>query len=208
MTEDDARALIARDVSRETFERLEAYATALVKWQKAINLIAPATVDHLWQRHFLDSAQVFAHRLTDTGLWLDLGSGGGFPGLVCAILAAEKAPELQFGFIESDLRKGSFLREVARQTGLKIAVLTRRIEDAPPQSANVISARALAPLSRLCDLSHRHLAPGGICLFQKGESHAAELDAARTEWHMDVTTFASQTAANAVIYRIGELSRA
>nr|WP_238475564.1 16S rRNA (guanine(527)-N(7))-methyltransferase RsmG [Rhodophyticola sp. CCM32] len=194
------------DVSRETAGRFDAYAAALIKWQKAINLVAPASLNHLWYRHFLDSAQVFPLRIKDQGLWLDIGSGGGFPGLICAILATEKSPDLRFTFIESDLRKCSFLREVARQTGLKISVLSRRIEDAPPQGANVISARALAPLTKLCTLAQPHLAPDGVCLFQKGESHQAELDAARAEWQMGMVQFDSQTADGAVIYRIGDLA--
>ncbi|MBO6601731.1 MAG: 16S rRNA (guanine(527)-N(7))-methyltransferase RsmG [Roseicyclus sp.] len=207
MTEAEAQAWLAADVSRETWDRLVTFAEALVKWQKAINLVAPGSLDALWQRHFLDSAQIFPLRQQDAGLWLDLGSGGGFPGLVCAILAAEKAPELRFTFIESDLRKGSFLRDVARQTGVRISVLTRRIEDAPAQNAAVISARALAPLGRLCELAAPHLAADGICLFQKGANHATELDVARGEWHMKVTEVESQTAAGAVIYKIEELAR-
>ncbi|RMA42812.1 16S rRNA (guanine(527)-N(7))-methyltransferase RsmG [Rhodophyticola porphyridii] len=207
MTEAEAQGRLAADVSRETWDRLVTFAEALVKWQKAINLVAPGSLDALWQRHFLDSAQIFPLRQKESGLWLDIGSGGGFPGLVCAILAAEKAPELRFTFIESDLRKCSFLRDVARQTGVRISVLTRRIEDAPPQSAAIISARALAPLGRLCELAAPHLAPDGVCLFQKGANHATELDVARAEWHMKVTEVESQTAAGAVIYKIEELAR-
>ncbi len=208
MTEEEARARIAARVSRETIERLKLYADALVKWQKAINLVSPNSLSSIWARHFLDSAQLFDLRPVDEGTWLDLGSGGGFPGLVCAVLAKEAAPGWSFTLIESDLRKASFLRDVARRMEVPVSVLSRRIEDAPPQGADVISARALAPLPRLLALAFPHLAPDGICLFLKGERHEAEFQAAQTEWRMDAQTFPSQTAPGAVIYRIGGLARA
>lgn len=208
MTEDEARARIAADVSRETFNRLETYAVALVKWQKAINLVAPSTIPELWSRHFLDSAQVFDLNDARDGLWLDIGSGGGFPGLVCAAIAAEKAPDMRFTFIESDLRKGSFLRTVAAEMGLKIGVLTRRIEEAPPQNAAVISARALASLTRLLGFAEQHLARGGTALFLKGATHAQEVEEALETWQMTMESVPSQTADGAVILKIGDVRRA
>ncbi|MBC6437799.1 MAG: 16S rRNA (guanine(527)-N(7))-methyltransferase RsmG [Rhodobacteraceae bacterium] len=208
MTEGEARCLIQKRVSRETFDRLEELAATLVKWQRAINLIAPGTLTRMWVRHFLDSAQVFSLRQTDHGHWLDIGSGGGFPGLICAILAAEAAPELRFTFLESDLRKGAFLRDAACRMDLGILVLTRRIEKTKAQGADIISARALATLPRLSALAAPHLAPEGICLFQKGRNHRHELDAARQEWHMKFTAFESETSPESAIYRIGGLSRA
>lgn len=207
MTEDEARAQLKERVSRETFARLELYETELRRWQGTINLVASSTLDQVWLRHFLDSCQVFDLRPTNTGHWLDIGSGGGFPGLVCAILAAEDAPEMGFTFIESDLRKCSFLRETARKAGIAVRILSRRIEDAPPQSADVISARALASLDKLCALAEPHLKPDAICLFQKGKTHMDELAAATGNWRMKQETFPSKTDAEAVIYRIKELTR-
>ena len=208
MTEEEARARIAANVSRETFERLELYAAALVKWQKAINLVAPSTIPELWARHFLDSAQVFDVCPATEGLWLDIGSGAGFPGLVCAAIAAEKAPGLRFTFIESDLRKGSFLRTVAAEMGLKIGVLTRRIEEAPPQNAAVISARALASLTRLLGHAEHHLSPDGTALFMKGATHGQEVEEALETWAMTMDSVPSQTADGAVILKIGDIRRA
>ena len=208
MTEEEARARIAANVSRETFERLELYAAALVKWQKAINLVAPGTIPELWARHFLDSAKVFDLCPATEGLWLDIGSGAGFPGLVCAAIAAEKAPGLRFTFIESDLRKGSFLRTVAVEMGLKIGVLTRRIEEAPPQNAAVISARALASLTRLLGHAERHLSPDGTALFMKGATHGQEVEEALEAWAMTMDSVPSQTADGAVILKIGDIRRA
>lgn len=208
MTEDEARAKLQANVSRETFVRLERYAAALVKWQRAINLVAPSTIPELWGRHFLDSAQVFDLCPVTSGLWLDIGSGAGFPGLVCAVIAAEKAPDIRFTFIESDLRKGSFLRTVAAEMGVKIGVLTRRIEDAPAQGADVLSARALAPLSKLLGFADRHLSPDGTALFLKGATHQQEIEEALETWRMSVDSVPSQTAEGAVILKIGDLHRA
>ncbi|AHM03453.1 rRNA small subunit methyltransferase, glucose inhibited division protein GidB [Roseibacterium elongatum DSM 19469] len=206
MTEDAARARLFSGVSRETSEKLIAYHTALLKWQKAINLISPSTLGTAWERHFLDSAQVFEAATKTEGKWLDLGSGGGFPGMVCAILASEKAPQLSFTFIESDIRKCSFLREVGRQVGASVNVLSRRIEDAPPQRADVISARALVNLDQLLGYAHRHLAPDGECLFQKGAAYREELASAQANWQTDADCIPSTTAADAAILRIGNIS--
>ena len=208
MTEEEARARLQADVSRETFERLETYAAALVKWQQAIHLVSPGTIPELWTRHFLDSAQVFDLCAAKEGLWLDIGSGAGFPGLVCAAIALEKAPDLRFTFIESDLRKGSFLRTVAAEMGLKIGVLTRRIEEAPPQNAAILSARALASLSKLLGHAERHLSPNGSALFLKGATHGQEVEEALETWRMTMESIPSQTADGAVILKIGDIRRA
>lgn len=208
MTEAEARARLQADVSRETFDRLETYAAALIKWQKAINLVSPGSIPELWSRHFFDSAQVFDLAPAKQGLWLDIGSGAGFPGLVCAAIAAEKSPDLRFTFIESDLRKGSFLRSVAAEMGLKIGVLTRRIEEAPPQNATILTARALASLTRLLGHAERHLSPDGTALFLKGTTHGQEVDEALETWHMTMEAVPSQTADGAVILKIGDIRRA
>lgn len=206
MTEDEARAWLVSYVSRETLDRLDRYASALIKWQGAINLVAPATIETLWARHMVDSAQIFPLCKVQAGKWLDIGSGAGFPGMVCAIIAQEKAPDLSFHFIESDLRKGAFLREIARDTGADAHVMTRRVEDTPPQGAQVISARALADLSRLFEMSCRHLATGGQCLFLKGQNAAAEVDAARESWQWTQRIHSSVTSDQGQILEIEELS--
>jgi 16S rRNA (guanine527-N7)-methyltransferase len=204
----DAAAGYFPDVSRETCVRLDTYAQLLRKWQPRINLIAPKTLPMLWERHFLDSAQLLDCCPVFTGKWVDLGSGGGFPGLVCAILAAEKAPNLHVTLIEADQRKSVFLREVIRRTSIQATVLTERIELAPPQNADVVSARALAPLPSLLPLVYRHLAPDGQALLQKGAGHARELASARPDWQMNVEEITSRTAADSVILRISGLVHA
>jgi len=208
MTEAEAITWFRKNVSRETFERLEIYAAALTKWQKAINLVSAKTMPELWTRHFFDSAQIFGHCRAESGLWLDIGTGGGFPGLICAALAADEKPDIRFTFVESDLRKCSFLRSAAAEMGLKVGILTRRIEDAPPQNAQIISARALAPLTVLCGYADRHLAQDGTALFLKGATHGQEINQALETWTMKMEIIPSQTADGAVILKIGDIRRA
>lgn len=208
MTEDEARALFAGRVSRETMDRLDLYADLLTRWQRKINLVSRATLDSTWTRHFLDSAQLLDVVDRAEGVWLDLGSGAGFPGLVCAILAGEERPSLSFELVESDHRKAAFLREVARQCGMDISIFAQRIEQLEPRAAHIISARALAPLQQLLTYAYRHLAPGGLCLFPKGVTHREELEQARSCWHMTVDTLPSVVAPGSVLLRIGDLRRA
>ncbi len=208
MTEADARAQIHKIVSRETFERFETYAATLIKWQKAINLVSASSIPEIWSRHFLDSAQVFSLNTVESGLWLDIGSGAGFPGLICAAMAVETSPELRFTLIESDQRKCSFLRTAAQAMNLKVTVLPHRIEDAPSQNAQIVSARALAPLIKLCEYGEKHLAREGTALFLKGATHQQEINEALETWKMKIVSVPSQTANGAVILKIGEIGRA
>jgi len=187
------------DVSRETLGRLETYQVLLARWNPRINLVARSTVDSVWDRHFTDSAQLFALRPADARVWADLGSGGGFPGLVIAILAAEAAPALRVTLVESDQRKCAFLSTVLRETGVAATVLARRIESVPPLGADVVSARALAPLDTLIGYAQRHLAPGGRALFLKGESLSAELDIAHRSWRFTQETVPSLTDPSAAV---------
>ena len=175
----------AFDVSRETISRLEAYEALLKQWQRAVNLVAPSTLNHVWHRHFADSAQIL--RLApDAQSWVDLGSGAGFPGLVLAILLAERPTPPQITLIESDSRKAAFLREVARRTGVAVDILSTRIEDAATQSKvkqpQVVTARALAPLDRLLGLAALLSPPSAVGVFLKGREAAAEVEAAQKTW--------------------------
>ncbi|WP_323767790.1 16S rRNA (guanine(527)-N(7))-methyltransferase RsmG [Antarctobacter sp.] len=193
------------DVSRETLERLTRYLTLLEKWNPHINLVAKSTLKQAVQRHFLDSAQIAAFDTDPTGIWVDLGSGGGFPGLVVAILKAETAPEKHVTLIESDTRKATFLRTVIRETGLTAKVLAQRIEEAPPQAATTLSARALAPLPKLLEFSARHMCPSGTALIMKGENWGKEVEDARTRWQFSCTPHTSKSNPNAVVLEIGDL---
>ena len=195
------------DVSRETLDRLIRYAALLEKWNPAINLVSKSTLASLWSRHMLDSAQIFDFMPEGARHWADLGSGGGFPGLVVAILAAEQAPDLRVTLVESDRRKATFLSTVLRETGVTATVRAERIEDVPPLAADVLSARALAALSQLLGFAEMHLSATGVGLFPKGSAWKSELRDARQEWSFSCQEQPSVTDPEAVILKIQGVSR-
>jgi 16S rRNA G527 N7-methylase RsmG len=273
--EDFAAAFCA---PHETVERLILYEKLLRQWQKAVNLVAPATLDAVWHRHFADSAQLVPLAPPGTRSWIDLGSGAGFPGLVAAIVmagspspratppspqtpiaqgegrgegqghtptpaarnAGDKLPHaprsepfaapdplpasgerepgapatpdpIRFTLIESDTRKCAFLREVARQTGVAVDILSRRAESART-SVNkdlprIVSARALAPLDRLLDLAEPLSPPGTALLFPKGREVAQELQLAESRWRFQVALVPSVTDTHGRIAVITNLER-
>ncbi|NFV81637.1 16S rRNA (guanine(527)-N(7))-methyltransferase RsmG [Magnetospirillum aberrantis] len=200
MTPDEFQAKTA--VSRETMERLRAYAEVLVKWQARINLVGPDTIPNLWQRHFLDSAQVFPILPPNIHRLVDMGCGAGFPGLVLAIMGV---PEVHL--IESDQRKCAFLREAARVTGTSVTIHNGRIEQVAPVAADLVTARALAPLEKLLDWAERHLLPEGHCVFLKGRGVEDELTVAAKEWNITCERFPSLTDPSATILHLKEVRR-
>ena len=191
----------ATNVSRETFEMLETYERLLVAWNRKINLVAPGTLGDLWTRHFLDSAQV-VEIAGAKGVWADLGSGGGFPGAVAAIMSG-----CETVLIESDQRKAAFLRTLARET-CGFQVISQRIEDAEPQTADVVSARALAPLPMLLGYVQRHMKDGGSAVLLKGKKAQSEIREALEHWRFDCETYPSKTDPEAVVLKIGDIQRA
>lgn len=194
------------DVSRETHARLEAYAKLVEKWNPRINLVSKSSIADLWDRHFLDSAQIlkvcpsFQH-------WADLGSGGGFPALVLACLTADAPHSPKYTLVESDQRKAVFLRTVIRELGLNARVLSERVEKLAPLDADVVSARALASLIELLGYAQMHLAEGGVAIFPKGARHAEELNEALEKWTFQVQTHQSVTDPHAVIFQIKDIAR-
>ncbi|MEK0085445.1 16S rRNA (guanine(527)-N(7))-methyltransferase RsmG [Benzoatithermus flavus] len=190
-------------VSRETLDRLQTYLDLLVRWQKAINLVGPATLADPWRRHVLDSGQLRRSWPKDARRLVDLGSGAGLPGLVLAILGV---PEVHL--IESDRRKAAFLREAARACGAAVTVHAARIEEVPPLMADVVTARALAPLTDLLGLAERHLQPRGVCLFLKGRTVETELTSARESWTMCLHREASLSDSESQVLIISEIRRA
>lgn len=206
MTEDEACGLLS--VSRETAQRLEAYAALLRKWQERINLVSTATLADLWRRHMLDSGQLFRHLPPATRVVVDLGSGAGFPGLV---LAAMGVPEIHL--VESDGRKCAFLREAARVMGVAATIHAARIEKLAPFSADVVTSRALAPLSELLHYAEPFLSAAGNdvktreCLFLKGRMAQDELTAAAKEWNMAIERLPSLSDPDGLILRLSEVTR-
>ncbi|MEL6197127.1 MAG: 16S rRNA (guanine(527)-N(7))-methyltransferase RsmG, partial [Pseudomonadota bacterium] len=144
-------------VSRETLAGFDIYAALLEKWNRRINLVAPSTLPAIWDRHFLDSAQLWLDRPADLRSWADLGSGAGFPGLVIGLLARDAGLDLDLTLVEADSRKAAFLRTAAQAVAVDARVEVARAEALAPLCADVISARALAPLRRLMPLAVRHL---------------------------------------------------
>jgi len=189
-------------VSRETRARLEAFAALLLRWNPTINLIARRDEPVLWPRHIADSLQLAPLIPAGTTRGIDLGTGGGFPGLILAI-----ATDIPFDLIEADQRKAAFLREAGRATQAPVHVHAVRAEAANLVAAPLITSRALAPLPHLLALTAPLLAPGGICLFLKGAGVESELTAAAAEWHMQVKRVPSQTAPGACILRISDIAR-
>jgi 16S rRNA (guanine527-N7)-methyltransferase len=204
--EDFARAF---GVSRETVERLKAYEALLKQWQKTINLVAPSTLPDIWHRHFADSAQLLALAPPGAERWLDLGSGAGFPGLVIAILLAERGSG-RMTLIESDTRKAAFLAEVARRVGVPVDIRGTRIEKTATQAklgpVDVVTARALAPLPRLLDLSAPFFSGPTMGLFLKGREAEAEVEAARKLWDFEPELHQSLTDASGRIIVIRALN--
>lgn len=202
------RSAFFESVSRETMSLLNEYEALLKKWNPAINLVASSTISELWDRHFLDSAQLLSHAPSTATSWVDIGTGGGFPGLVVAIFAKETRHDLAITCIESDLRKATFLRTVIRELNLNAKVISERIESVDPQNADVLSARALASLSQLMEFSERHLSKEGVALFLKGENWQYEIDEAEKKWCFEHQAITSKTHQDAAILKIGNISRA
>ena len=212
LARDRARAvtLVGDSVSRETWERLDGLVALLLKWQHTTNLVAPSTLPEVWTRHIADSLQLLTI-VPDARAWADLGSGGGFPGLVVACAMADH-PGAKIELVESNQKKSAFLREAARVLSVPAIVHARRIEDfisVTVQSFDVVTARALAPLEKLIDDASPLLKAGAIGLFPKGQDVEAELTAASKSWTIETELVPSITDPQArivVVRRATELT--
>ncbi len=196
------------DVSRETILKLEAYADRLRHWQARINLISPATVSDLWTRHIIDSAQLFSCAPRGWRRWVDLGSGGGLPGAVIAIMAEDG--ERSVHLVESNGKKASFLTNVLAELAPSARVHRMRVEQSYEAVGpiDVVSARALAKLADLLTLSEPWLLQGAVALFPKGRGYAAEIAEARDEWRFSLVEEISVTDADSRLLVIRSATRA
>jgi len=205
---DEPDALLRRQVeadgvlSVDLERRLTAFAALLTRWNPTIRLISSQAVDHLWARHIDDALQLVPHMPSNVTHAIDLGSGGGFPGLILAL-----ATGVHFDLVESDSRKAAFLVEAATLTKAPATIHATRIEDLALESRMLVTARALAPLPKLLELSQPLLADGGVCLFPKGERAETEIIEARKGWIMDLQQMPSRTAPMGQILRISNLRR-
>ena len=207
MNEEEARRQIQQEfrVSRETMEHISIFAELLQNWTKKINLISSSSVAEIWRRHILDSAQIFPDLIASDKIHVDLGSGAGFPGLVLSILGKGQDFPIETRLIEADQRKSAFLGKVIGQLGLNARIIPKRIAEVEPISANIVTARALAPLPKLLDHTHRHLATDGRAVFLKGENAEAEIEEALDLWRFRHQKRPSCTNPKSVVLTITEL---
>ena len=208
MNDDRARALELTPVSDDALRRLDKFAALLVEWQKRINLVAPSTLPQLWTRHIADSLQLIRHA-RDAKIWIDLGSGAGFPGIPIACALAQ-TPGAEVHLVESNGKKAAFLREAARITDPPAVVHAERIEnfgDSFAGKADVVTARALAPLKSLFDQAFPFLAKGAIGLFLKGQHVEAELTDSAKGWSVEATKVPSVTDPSGCVLIVRRLHR-
>jgi len=198
---------VAGTVSRETLARLETFEAEFRKWSARINLAAPSTLETLWRRHILDSAQIVALK-PDALAWLDLGSGGGFPGAIVAILLLDR-PGGTIELVESNNKKAAFLKSVLAAVNAPARVHVCRIEDAPGrvEMPDIVTARALAPLPRLLELAAPWLTRGATGLFHKGRDYAAEVSESRDAWRLDLIEHPSKIDPAGRILEVSGLAR-
>lgn len=203
LADDRVRALAMTPVSRETAARLDRFAEKLLAVQAHTNLVAPSTIPDLWTRHVADSLQLLEHA-PGARIWADLGSGGGFPGLVLACALAD-IPGVRVHLVESIGKKANFLRDVAESIRLPVAIHAVRIEDFvknPPVPIDVVTARALAPLHRILQMAAPLIGRGAVGLFLKGQDVASELTEASKSWMIDATLLPSKTHPDARIVAV------
>ncbi len=191
-----------QNVSRETFSLLTNYVNLLLKWNSKINLIGPMTEPAIWSRHIDDSLQLVEHLPETATNLVDLGSGAGLPGLVIAIAR----PDLAATLVEQDQRKAAFLNEAKRVLALSNVTVEAKNITEIKGAFDVVTARALAPLSQLLSYAKPLLRGNqSFCLFPKGENHAAELTEARQTWQFVNQNFPSKTNAQSAIVTVAQL---
>ena len=170
-------------VSRETAERLDRFVEHFLKWQRVVQLASPSTLNTLWTRHIADSLQLLPD-LEDSKEVVDVGSGGGFPGLVLSLAA----PHKKFHLVESDTRKASFLREAARVANSTAEVYAERVESVAKRIStgiHMVTARAFAPLPKLLELTDPFLQSGARAVFLKSQDIDDELTTAAKSWNVN-----------------------
>lgn len=192
-------------VSRETLAALERYRLLLLKWANHINLIGPSTKDRFWQRHILDCAQILSVAGPEISSLVDFGSGAGLPGLVLAALLQERRENHQVTLIEVSAKRCSFLREAARALNVTINLRQAKIADVIPFEANLVTARAFAPLATLLAYAHPWTQLGARMIFLKGEDVQTEIQEASTNWRFQTSIRTSVTDPRGRVVEIFDL---
>ena len=205
---DKAAALALTPVSSETEARLDRYLDLLVTWQAKTNLVAPSTLPHLWTRHVSDSLQLL-DLAPSAKIWVDLGSGGGFPGVVLASALADM-PGAHIHLVERNAKKAAFLREASRITSAPATVHLAGIGDIVDRlgsRVDCVTARALAPLHQLVGFAEPLVREGAKALFLKGQDVEAELTEATKYWHIEPRLHSSRTGGHGWIVELDRIER-
>lgn len=186
--------------SPDVLSKLQIYQTLLLKWQNALNIVSQSTIQNSWDRHFIDSAQLA--KLIDKPIprVVDVGSGGGFPGLVLAMMI-----DGEFHLIESDKKKCIFLSEVSRETKTKVIIHNDRIETSSISEVDYITSRACASVSQLLEWTENLVSHETKCLFLKGKKYSIEIDEAKKDWHFHVNIHPSITDAESAILELSHI---
>ena len=194
------------NVSRETFSKLKNYEALLKEWQSKFNLVSSNSLKDAWNRHFLDSAQLFKFIPERAKLMYDFGSGAGFPGMVLAILANEKAPDLKITLIESIGKKTVYLNTVRETCQLPVDIINDRIENLKLPKADVITSRAMCNLTKLLSYAYKFSKKDTIMIFPKGKTYKEEVEDAKKYWQFDHREEANEICDDGVILIITNLS--
>ena len=193
------------NVSRETINCFCEYESLLSKWNKKINLVSKTTLVDIWDRHFLDSGQIIDHVDASGKIWVDVGAGAGFPGLVVALLLRDRKIECDLTLVEKNTKKVFFLNEVIRNLNLKVKVVNNSINCIKPLNADILTARAFSELKDLIEIAYQHRKEKGICLFLKGENYRFELDKTLNYWFFDYDIVESLSNPSGKIIRVKKI---
>ena len=194
-------------VSHETFLKLQTYLSLLKDWQEKFNLVSNSSLDDAWNRHFLDSAQLFKYVPETAKTLVDMGTGAGFPGMVLAIIANEKTPYLNVVLVESILKKTMYLKEVAEKTQTKVEIVNGRIEEIKNKKFEVITSRAMTSLDKLLSYAMPFFKKETICIFPKGKKYAEELSEAHKKWQFKCRIEPSEISDEGKILIISNLKK-
>jgi 16S rRNA (guanine527-N7)-methyltransferase len=205
---DKAEALALTPIRPETVARLDRYVALLLEWQAKTNLVAPSTLPHLWTRHIADSLQLL-DLARSAKVWVDLGSGGGFPGVVLACALADMS-DTKVHLVERNAKKAAFLREAVRVTSAPATVHLAEIGDIVDRigsRVDCVTARALAPLHQLIGFAEPFVRDGAKALFPKGQDVEAELTEATKYWNIEPRLHSSRTGGHGWIVELDGIER-